>query len=163
MQARNLSFNESAPSESPGPSSPPIASNEPCWRLLFHKQVERSASQFPKCYLMDQPTSSLTYADLQRLALKFPTVDMNGVLHHLLVIGTSPSLFYMPLSTYSISVPARNVIVGPLNGQGHHFCLAERLWTRLRTPFASEEGEPVQCYDFCSNNVSVSTFPNVLI
>ncbi len=57
-------------------------------------------------------------------------------------------------------VPATNVIVGPLNGRhGLHFCLAERLWTRLRTPLHSEghETNAVECHSFCAQQVSLSS------
>jgi hypothetical protein len=92
MQANNLSFNEipSVPrGSSPGPSSsPPIPSSEPCWRLLYHKQVSRTATQFPKCFIIKESTTSLTYSDLQKVVKKFPTTEVAGVQHNLLIIGT---------------------------------------------------------------------------
>ena len=86
MQDKNLSFNQRLSLTHSPFLSPPIASNEPCWRLLYHKQVDRSATLFPKCYILEQPMTSLTYADVQRISIKFPSVEFDGILHNLLII-----------------------------------------------------------------------------
>lgn len=48
-------------------------------------------------------------------------------------------------------VPVKDLIVGPLKGQGQHACLGDRLWYRHATPRLDEgrNQEEVQCSRHC--------------
>ena len=85
MEGNRLSFNQVV---SDSPSSPVRPSSNPEWNLLYHKQTARSQAVFPICHIFDkQQTSTLTYSQVQEIAVKFPQVTERGVTYTILLLG----------------------------------------------------------------------------
>ncbi|KAG6369379.1 hypothetical protein JVT61DRAFT_14951 [Boletus reticuloceps] len=102
------------------------------WGFLVTHKGQRTTAFGAKLLPTKARTDVITHGDLAKIAKRLPMPPPPYEDHALVFI-----------------LPAENVIVGPLNGSGMHYCLARHLWNSFSEAKLDEPYEDIECSPSC--------------
>ncbi|KAF9237120.1 hypothetical protein BU15DRAFT_76230 [Melanogaster broomeanus] len=112
------------------------------WAFLMTGKGQRKTA-FGAKLLPFQRTESVTYKELTKNAGRLPALSS-------------------PYEKYSLVfiLPTRNIVTGPLHGQGTHYCLAKHIWNGFITADLNEGQHVIECTSSC--HINEHEIPDVL-